>query len=931
MQRPKADILDGTTSKRLYSEFKKNFISANFFNIQLLSAVYIIWYLIQMTVVSIVKNIPTLNVVLIWIYIIVVGIGFTLFLWIARKKCFLRRLLDWSIVAGIGGAFLLSLILYIFNCPDLTAQEKFTMSVKNLIRHSFAVISLIPLIEALWIKVLLFSSILAGSLIEIAIARLWETADLVDVAFFSLPTCLCLTFFEYMTQNNEKRVIKDLANLFDRNVTWRKIIDFIPYGVAVIDTQENVLFQNPGFKGFFSQVSLEERFLISSLEAFKCFKIRRSTKNRENSAITFHRSRTLNEFPRADSIDQALLEFKDVTLDEAVRKFLRKANEFIEKGICWDSEKQEPLFLYGDAKIHDTSVEIAFGYTIFHEKISLLLLIQDTSIRDAIAKIEDRDEYKSFLLSSVSHELRTPVNGTSLLLQEMLQEPQIPSSIKEKYLKPVLLNIRRLVYMVQGISDYSELSFGRLLRLEKVRFKVKDFLDELFEIVKFEANKKRLSLAFDLEKDIPEEIYADRERLGELLMNLLSNAMKFTQRGGVLLRIGLCHQQPSNDSCIDVRESNLLFSIEDTGIGMAEDELARLQLLLSQDLFDGKISTGSTGACLGLKISNVIAKSMDAELNISSMVDSGTTVSFVLPCKSDFFTQLGPRESSTSLWASDFLKEAVPGWKGSIDERAQVNSPKADYFDIESIKPSFRLNCSPDNSPHNQSIASGRSAFQKDFSSRKLMNCSVDLGLGEFESLIEERKGKGLEYVKNQETPQGKAAILKKSSLYQPRREVSDLKASSLEHSSTGLRLSELSQLRNGCPKVLIVDDDPFNVDSVQRILEKKGVRTDCAFNGKEAVEKLDQLFESHSLHCDLVQCKGIKLILMDYNMPIMNGCEATELIKQKCSEGRMFDCQVVGCTAYSGQVEKIKCYEAGMDHLLIKPIRIEPILSFLN
>lgn len=919
----KGKIDADSTSKRLYYEFKKSFISANLFNIRLLSAVYMFSYIIQVIVVTVLKEGPILNLVLICVGTLIAGGIFIACLKYVGTRPRLRKIMDTVILAAFAASCGFSLYSALKE-TSLTQAEQFSEGVKNFIRHFFAIIVLISIIEKLWMKFLLILTVATLTMTQLTLTRFWMVADNLDMFYAVTQACVCYMFFQFIIQRNEFRVIKDFADAFDRNVTWRKVIDFIPFGVVIFDLKENILFHNPNSRTFFQSLSPNLQF--ENLQEFQNFKIRKETRIDKYSTLNVSKS---PELSNSDALELFFSEIMDLSLKALVKKLLFQADGYMKNGIGWDSEKKEPSFFYGDAKIDGKSVEIAFGYTIFNENISLLLLIQDTSIRDEIARIEDRNQYKSFLLSSVSHELRTPMNGSSLLLQEMLESTELSDDIKQKYLKPVLLNMRRLSYMIQGISDYSELSFGKSLILQNVRFNIREFLIEILEVVKFEVQAKGLGLKIEVESEVPGEIYTDKERLGELLMNLLSNAVKFTQRGEIALKIGYSTITNILDSNNEgsLQQTKIEFVVEDTGIGMTEEELERLKLLLARELFEGKISSASTGACLGLKISNVIAKSMGSELKFSSVTALGTTVSFELPSQEVLSDDVN-RQNST-LWASDYFQEAVQGQQLSIDEKAQMIELRSDHFDIESIKPSFPIDIrrSADDPRLEGSFDSAKAGFNKDNNSSYRIPILNSIDLKQDRLLVEEKKGKSSSFRK----PNSTSSLLKKTlkAPSKPNKEAINTKFHSFESDHKSNLMSLNSYL--GCPTILIVDDDPFNVDSIQRVLSKKGILNAYAFNGKEAVEKLEKLYQQHTSSCDLTTCEGTKLVLMDYNMPIMNGCEATEVIKRKSKEGKMFNCLVVGCTAYSGQTEKSKCFKAGMDELLIKPIRIEPILALLQ
>lgn len=875
----------------------------------------------------------------------------------SRKKA--RRVIDWSV-------FIIVILNTLEDCIHKSiTEENASLILIDYLTNIVYFVGLSPLIDSLYLRVGLLGGILLSFLATLGrFLNSEERYLLISLVSGGLQALVAYTIFQSTMKQNERSIFNDFTQNFDKNVAWRKIIEQIPFSVAIIDLEGKLTYKNPTFDSLLlsrnpdSQVMDPSALIVgtdsnvlSTLSFITTPKFRRplpllnTRESTKEMRIRFKYSRSISwnaAASSASSPDPDLNKANYMSLKDVIITFIGNANFLMQEDFGWDSEKKEPRFEYVDAKYGDKSIEIALSFAIFNEKLSVLMLLTDTAMRDQIARIEDRDQYKSLLLSSVSHELRTPVNGTSLLLTEAIEDGSIPEDIKQKYIKPVLLNIRRLVYMVEGISDYSHLSFGKEIKLEKENLELLPFLNSLFEVVRFEAKKKDLALRLEIDEDIPSNIVTDGKRLGQLLMNLLQNAVKFTEKGRISLIV--THKLNGNEVEPFPRSSSNLggkygqriyFTVKDTGFGMTIAEYSRLKKLLAQGLFEGKVSDQSAGACLGLKISNEIAKRLGSELLIKTQRFQGTSVSFFLPLpKPTIHEELEPETETAQALLISPKQEDTNHMIQEVDSEDEFTSrsrskelekrivgkvPKIFYE--PGSKPDFRITeegKSDDKFDRFGPLSPVSLIRHVEFSEVGLINPSTDIFFGKDE-LSGETFGDGPEKIQSH-----------MSSLHIPGVNTSNQRLVLFDSNREAFAryLKEESQFV--CPDIFIVDDDLFNVDSIQRVLQKKGFVTDCAYNGREAIEKLKKLHIKHLMFCQ-EGCVGIQLILMDYNMPIMNGCEATRELKAMMSKGELHEIQIIGCTAHSGDNEIASCLESGMKSILIKPIKIDDVTSLID
>ena len=522
-------------------------------------------------------------------------------------------------------------------------------------------------------------------------------------------------------------------------------------------------------------------------------------------------------------------------------------------------------------------LEIKVLYTIFKEKPSLALVFSDITERSLVTILQENNTYKNRLLASVSHELRTPLNASINFTQEAIEHPQLAkfSEVKENFLIPALRSSQLLLFLINDILDFSQMSANKL-RLVYENKNVHETLDECLNLIRIQANRKGLKISADyqFEKGKDEVFCTDHNRLKQIVLNLLSNALKFTLKGKIHIsaRIGTLATLTSTSipsevvaldrvsdkfdiSPLKIDQKVLSVSVSDTGVGISEENKAKLFKAFEKIDLGEKSELNAQGVGLGLVISNNLVMALGPgdssnTIKVESEVNKGTTFTF---------------------WIVDHQPECYE----NKQERLNTSRKSEDLCS----EMNERLNTSGENE------------------NMETLHCLL--------------RKKTL------------------TSLCLDKRMVTEMENFRTPRIST---LSCNEEMINGSktPQILIVDDDIFNICALQMILSKFGLTVDAAYNGEQAIQKVLQK-HSETLGEDSVKQSQYKLIFMDCNMPIMDGFEATRVLKAKMKNKEIDPIVIVACTAYLNEDEKVPLNATGFDSFCMKPVNREKIAGILK
>jgi CheY-like chemotaxis protein len=524
---------------------------------------------------------------------------------------------------------------------------------------------------------------------------------------------------------------------------------------------------------------------------------------------------------------------------------------------------------------------------------SELLLYTGKREQKALEEKAEIEKKKKNLLSRINHEIRTPMNGVMGMVT-LLSETQLTN--EQKDFNDTIRNCSEsLLTVINDILLSDVLAYAKVesnaAELEQNDFDLRNAIEEVFDIFAGQAAQKDIELIYQVDHRIPSQIIGDNTRLRQVLTNLIENSVKFTKQGEIFVEVWVRNEDPNG-------VMDLGFEVRDSGVGISQDELRFLSNTITQ--------SGAQQSGIGLFLSNRLVGVMGGAFSIESWVNEGTVVKFNIPVNTGSYTlrsnpdMIGV-EGKRVLIVEDnatlrnVLKEEISYWKlvpVIADSGAQALELLSHGAGIDLVLAEMQM---PEMNGMELSLAIRKKHPQLPII---LMSTIGDESSKKYPELFSSVVTKPIRH-----------SILSQHMLSAllNRGDVSAVNVAPAKPKMT-TDFSKKYPLR-----ILIAEDNRMNQKLAMRILGKLGYDPDIAENGKEVLEEVSK--------------RNYDLILMDVQMPEMDGLEATRMIRV-CLENQPV---IIAMTANAMQGDREECIKNGMDDYISKPVNLEELVIMLE
>ncbi len=545
-------------------------------------------------------------------------------------------------------------------------------------------------------------------------------------------------------------------------------------------------------------------------------------------------------------------------------------------------------------------------YSCIARDVSEQQRIQEELIR-ATQEAEEANTAKSSFLALMSHEIRTPLNGI-IGLAQLMRRTGLSASQKD-YMDKINTSSDTLLRIINDILDFSKIEAGKV-EPERLAFKPEELLHRLADQLSiFMGGKEQFEFILDSPKELPITLVGDPLRLEQILLNLCMNAIKFTSQGRVMLRLTVLDQQ--QDSL------KLRFMVEDTGIGMSQEQVDKLFVPFTQADSSTTRKFGGTG--LGLVISNAFVEMMGGKLQVESEFGSGSRFQFelrfaLLQNSAPVNYSIEGTEQQT-IWIVEDNDEMRLHWYKVVDSFGLTPVPfyswKSARARLKRVKAAERPKLIMlDMEMPDMYGAETWLAFHKEAEAAGVQTAVFTTSFGRDELLQMPESERPSALLTKPVTRQAMYTALSRLMIDSSSREKRKFADRELKEAAIQAASSMVAGPASGV-RILLAEDNAINQMVAQEMLKAYGFEVGVAENGKEALQMLEQ--------------EEWQLILMDIHMPEMDGMEATRLIRDNILYRHI---PIIAVTANTLRSDHETYMRLGMNGVVTKPIHAEQLYS---
>lgn len=523
-------------------------------------------------------------------------------------------------------------------------------------------------------------------------------------------------------------------------------------------------------------------------------------------------------------------------------------------------------------------------------------------------KAEVANHAKSDFLANMSHEIRTPLNGI-MGLQELLQTTQLNETQKE-YVDKLIDSSNALLFVINDILDWSKIEAGKLTFVSKQN-RVESILEKLINLSELSASNKELDFYCSIAPDVPQEILVDGDRLLQILLNLVSNAIKFTQQGSVTIKV----------SVITVNQQKQInFTVKDTGLGMSQEQQANVFNPFVQ--VDNSTTRKIGGTGLGLAICKKIAESMNGSILLKSAVNQGCECSLTLPLTNieanTFSTLRTQLDSPKLIHILDAQVQNTPGHNYHLGQTLTMLGYKVKqsnlnkYLDEDNSEDNKQVDSLSDINNH---MSQGKNVRYNKTNSLVIVILSKEQQLSSEQQ--QQLNAIKTNVIYSSQYKKSVPAFAKSKGNYICLPILPSKLINALKQRYSPLKRNDntewLKQDLTGF-SILLAEDVKINQLVAKTIIMKLKASVDIAENGLEVLEKLNN--------------KHYDVVLMDLHMPQMDGYEATKQIRK---QEKWNNVKIIGLTADILPSTQKTCTNLGMNSFINKPFKPKDLITAIK